>query len=72
MTDARLYAKIMRYQENVHLTSWDFRTLNLTHTQLCGELRRSIMACDGIDQDSKDHLMSRYVPRRLWAFTERM
>ena len=64
MSNARLYAKIMRHLENTTSTGfWDFRTLNLSRPQLATCLEQLVIAVIG-NIDLRKH----YMPRRLWKF----
>jgi len=72
MSNARLYAKIMRHLETTTGTGlWDFRTLALTHPQLADHIYR-ILADVGdsvVGQTLSDRvILNHYVPRRLWAW----
>ena len=72
MTDARLYAKIMRHLEDTTGTgSWDFRTMRSAHPQLAKVLEVLISNADGISSHDKTMLHKRYVPSRLWAYASR-
>lgn len=64
MSNARLYAKIMRHLEETTGTgSWDFRTLNLTHPQLATCIGQLVIAVTG-NVDLRNHC----APRRLWGY----
>jgi hypothetical protein len=63
MTDARLYAKIMRHLETTSTGFWDFRTLNYTHPQLAGYVGVILKTVAGVEDPWKH-----YLPRRLWAW----
>ena len=64
MTNARLYAKIMRHLEKRTGTGLrDFRTLRMCHPQLAEYLETIASAVTGI-VDLSNH----YMPRRLWDY----
>jgi hypothetical protein len=68
MSNARLYAKIMRHLEETTGTGfWDFRTLNLTHPQLADCLYRILLQVIG-NSLSNNVILNHYVPRRLWGY----
>ena len=55
----RIYQKIMNYLNKNGHTLWDFRTLNLTHPQLCTKLIEILSIEYGF---TYKQLMSHYVP----------
>jgi hypothetical protein len=73
MTDARLYAKIMRHLETTTGTGhWDWPTINLTHPQLAAHLYRMLLAVIPAHTiaggDRRPMASNYYLPRRLWAW----
>lgn len=73
MTDARLYAKIMRHLEKATGTGfWDFRTLNQTHPQIADCLYRVLLRAIGNSlrdgRYSDTVILNHYVPRRIWTY----
>ena len=69
MSDARLYAKIMR---NLEKTTgpmlWDFRTMEIVHPHTATVLQGIIANCNGISSYDKNMIRNRYMPRRLWEY----
>ena len=65
MSNARLYAKIMRHLGNEYgrISVWDFRTLNLCHPHLAMILGQLV-----VDVIGNVDLHKHYMPRTLWNY----
>ena len=68
VTNARLYAKVMRHvEQSSGGSSWDFRTLSISRPKPAELLFKILTAALGDDSRVADMVMyNHYVPNRIW------